>query len=157
MVRIIKQKANPLKVEYSITDEGEKLLYTASTAGGLFSKKIVMKDLTGAEVLVVDKGGKGLSPIYTLSIGGELKAEYAKKTGFTSNSYNFQNTMWHRGGGDFQSKDYTLFDDERDAVEVVSKLLSLGDHYTLTIEEDQDELMAIGMVLLIDHAQQTEK
>jgi uncharacterized protein YxjI len=152
---VIRERFFSIGDDFDVLDEhGNKLLHVD---GKVFSvrNKVVIEDLSGAEVASVHRHLVALRPTYEIQIGGEKAAEVRKKL-FTPFREKF--TIDVPGPDDLEMKgdlldhEYTIELGGREVAAVSKRWLTIRDTYAVQIEADQDPLLIIGSVLALDLA-----
>lgn len=90
-------------------------------------------------------------PRFILEIGGEEIAEIVKEFSFFRPVYSLENTDL-RVEGDFWAHEYSLYDGDRNIMNIHKEWFTWGDSYELDILDPKYELISLGIVLAIDKA-----
>jgi uncharacterized protein YxjI len=152
---VIRERFFSIGDDFDVMDEhGNKVLHVD---GKVFSvrNKVVIEDLTGAEVASVHRHLIALRPTYEIQIGGEKAAEVRKKL-FTPFREKF--TIDVPGPDDLEMKgnlldhEYTIELGGREVAAVSKRWLTIRDTYAVQVSADLDPLLIIGSVLALDLA-----
>jgi uncharacterized protein YxjI len=152
---VIRERFFSVGDDFDVLDEhGNKVLHVD---GKVFSvrNKVVIEDLSGAEVASVHRHLVALRPTYEIQIGGEKAAEVRKKL-FTPFRERF--TIDVPGPddlemrGDLLDHEYTIERGGREVAAVSKRWLTIRDTYAVQVAADQDPLLIIGSVLALDLA-----
>jgi uncharacterized protein YxjI len=152
---VIRERFFSIGDDFDVLDEhGNKLLHVD---GKVFSvrNKVVIEDLSGAEVASVHRHLVALRPTYEIQIGGEKAAEVRKKL-FTPFREKF--TIDVPGPDDLEMKgdlldhEYTIELGGAEVAAVSKRWLTIRDTYAVQIAADQEPLLIIGAVLALDLA-----
>jgi uncharacterized protein YxjI len=157
---VIRERFFSIGDDFDVMDEhGNKVLHVD---GKVFSvrNKVVIEDLTGAEVASVHRHLIALRPTYEIQIGGEKAAEVRKKL-FTPFREKF--TIDVPGPDDLEMKgnlldhEYTIELGGREVAAVSKRWLTIRDTYAVQVSADLDPLLIIGSVLALDLALEREE
>jgi uncharacterized protein YxjI len=152
---VIRERLFSIGDDFDVLDEhGNKVLHVD---GKVFSvrNKVVIEDLSGAEVASVHRHLVALRPTYEIRIGGEKAAEVRKKL-FTPFHDKF--TIDVPGPDDLEMKghllehEYTIEQGGREVAAVSKRWLTVRDTYAVQVAAGQDPLLVIASVLALDLA-----
>jgi uncharacterized protein YxjI len=152
---VIRERLFSIGDDFDVLDEhGNKVLHVD---GKVFSvrNKVVIEDLSGAEVASVHRHLVALRPTYEIRIGGEKAAEVRKKL-FTPFHDRF--TIDVPGPDDLEMKghllehEYTIEQGGREVAAVSKRWLTVRDTYAVQVAAGQDPLLVIASVLALDLA-----
>jgi uncharacterized protein YxjI len=152
---VIRERFFSIGDDFDVLDEhGNKVLHVD---GKVFSvrNKVVIEDLSGAEVASVHRHLVALRPTYEIRIGGEKAAEVRKKL-FTPFHDKF--TIDVPGPDDLEMRgelldhEYTIEQGGREVAAVSKRWLTVRDTYAVQVAADQDPLLIIASVLALDLA-----
>ncbi|GAA3351064.1 LURP-one-related/scramblase family protein [Amorphoplanes nipponensis] len=152
---VIREKFFSIGDDFDVLDEhGSKVLHVD---GKVFSArdKVVIEDLTGAEVASVHRQLVAMRPTYEIRIGGEKAAEVRKNL-FTPFRDKF--TIDVPGPddltmkGDLLDHEYVIERDGRDVATVSKRWLTVRDTYAVQVAEGENALLIIAGVLALDLA-----
>jgi uncharacterized protein YxjI len=152
---VIRERLISIGNDFDVMDEhGNKVFHVDGKVLSV-RNKVVVEDLSGAEVAVVHRHLVAMRPTYQITIGGEKAAEVRKKL-FTPFREKF--TIDVPGPDDLEMKG-DLLDHEYvierggDEVAAVSKRwLTIRDTYAVRIGPDVDPLLILCSVLALDLA-----
>jgi uncharacterized protein YxjI len=156
---VIRERLFSIGDDFDVLDEhGNKVLHVD---GKVFSvrNKVVIEDLSGAEVASVHRHLVALRPTYEIRIGGEKAAEVRKKL-FTPFHDKF--TIDVPGPDDLEMKghllehEYTIEQGGREVAAVSKRWLTVRDTYAVQVAAGQDPLLVIASVLALDLAMDGE-
>jgi uncharacterized protein YxjI len=152
---VIREKFFSIGDDFDVLDEdGNKLLHVDGKALSA-RDKVVIEDLSGAEVASVHRHLVALRPTYEIRIGGEKAAEVRKNL-FTPFRDKF--TIDVPGPedltmkGDLLDHEYVIERDGRDVAAVSKRWLTIRDTYAVRVEPGEDPVLIIAGVLALDLA-----
>jgi uncharacterized protein YxjI len=152
---VIRERFFGIGDDFDVLDEhGNKLLHVDGKVLSV-RNKVVIEDLSGAEVASVHRHLVALRPTYEIQIGGEKAAEVRKKL-FTPFREKF--TIDVPGPDDLEMKgdlldhEYTIERGGREVGAVSKRWLTIRDTYAVQVAADQEPLLIIGSVLALDLA-----
>src|SRR5690349_19950055 len=157
---VIRERFFSIGDDFDVLDEhGNKLFHVD---GKVFSArdKVVIEDLSGAELASVHRHLVALRPTYEIRIGGEKAAEVRKKL-FTPFREKF--TIDVPGPddltmkGDLLDHEYVIERDGREVAAVSKRWLTLRDTYAVQVTAGEDALLIIASVLALDLALEREE
>jgi uncharacterized protein YxjI len=157
---VIRERFFSVGDDFDVLDEhGNKVFHVD---GKVFSvrDKVVIEDLSGAELASVHRHLIALRPTYEIRIGGEKAAEVRKKL-FTPFRERF--TIDVPGSDDLELKgdlldhEYTIERGGREVAAVSKRWLTIRDTYAVQLAADQDPLLVIASVLALDLALEREE
>jgi uncharacterized protein YxjI len=152
---VIREKFFSIGDDFDVLDEhGTKVFHVD---GKVLSArdKVVIEDVSGAEVASVHRHLVSLRPTYEIRIGGEKAAEVRKNL-FTPFRDKF--TIDVPGPedltmkGDLLDHEYTIERDGRDVATVSKKWLTIRDTYAVEVEQSENPLLIVASVLALDLA-----
>jgi uncharacterized protein YxjI len=152
---VIRERLFSIGDDFDILDEhGEKVLHVDGKVLSV-RNKVVIEDLSGAEVASVHRQLVALRPTYEVRIGGEKAAEVRRKL-FTPFREKF--TIDVPGPDDLEMRgnlldhEYTIDRGGREVAAVSKRWLTVRDTYAVQLAADQDPLLILGSVLALDLA-----
>jgi uncharacterized protein YxjI len=157
---VIRERFFSIGDDFDVLDEhGNKVLHVD---GKVFSvrNKVVIEDLTGAEVASVHRHLIALRPTYEITIGGEKAAEVRKKL-FTPFREKF--TIDVPGPDDLEMKgnlldhEYVIEQGGTEVAAVSKRWLTIRDTYAVQVSAGIEPLLIVGAVLALDLALEREK
>ena len=152
---VIREKFFSIGDDFDVLDEdGNKVFHVD---GKVLSArdKVVIEDLSGAEVASVHRHLVALRPTYEIRIGGEKAAEVRKNL-FTPFRDKF--TIDVPGPedltmkGDLLDHEYEIERDGQTVAAVSKRWLTIRDTYAVKVEAGEDPLLIIAGVLALDLA-----
>ena len=157
---VIREKFFSVGDDFDVLDEhGTKLFHVDGKVLSV-RNKVVIEDMSGAEVASVHRHLVSLRPTYEIRIGGKKAAEVRKKL-FTPFRDKF--TIDVPGPGDLTMKgdlldhEYVIERDGRDVAAVSKRWLTIRDTYAVQVEAGEDALLIIASVLALDLAMSREE
>lgn len=108
-------------------------------------------DAQGEEIGQIYRRLMTFLPHFILEIGGEEIAEIVKDFSFFRPKYSLENTSLSVEG-DFWAHEYSLYDGDRNIMNIHKEWFTWGDSYELDILDPDYELISLGIVLAIDTA-----
>ena len=152
---VIREKLFSVGDDFDVLDEhGTKVFHVD---GKVLSArdKVVIQDVSGAEVAGVHRQLVALRPTYEIRIGGEKAAEVRKNL-FTPFRDKF--TIDVPGPddltmkGDLLDHEYVIERDGREVAAVSKRWLTVRDTYAVRVEAGEDPVLVIAAVLALDLA-----
>ena len=152
---VIRERLFSVGDDFDVLDEhGTKVLHVD---GKVLSArdKVVIEDVSGAEVASVHRHLVSLRPTYEIRIGGEKAAEVRKNL-FTPFRDKF--TIDVPGPedltmkGDLLDHEYVIERDGRDVAAVSKRWLTVRDTYAVQVEAGEEPLLIVASVLALDLA-----
>ena len=145
----MKQKVFSFRDKFYVKDEyGDDKYYIE---GEIFSfgKKLHICDLAGNELALVSQKVLSFLPKFTVEIGGRTVGEIVKKVTFLKPKYIVNGLGWEVEG-DFFALNYVIRNDNRDVVSISKQWMAWGDTFELDIDDNENEILALAVVLAID-------
>ncbi len=149
MKLLMRQKVFSWRDRFSIKDaDGNDKYYVE---GELFTwgKKLRIYDLNGVEAAFIQQKVFSLLPRFFVFINGNQVAEIIKEFSFFRPRYTIDGLGWEVSG-DFFSHDYEIVENGRTVVTINKEWFTWGDFYTLEVDDQRDEILALAVVLAID-------
>lgn len=145
----IKQKIFSWNDKFSVYDENGTERYFVE--GELFSwgKKLHVYDHARGEAAFIRQEVFTLMPKFIVSVNGQDIAEIVKEFTFFKPRYRIDGLGWEIDG-DFWDHDYEITKNGRTIVSLSKEWFTWGDCYELDIESQEDEIVALAVVLAID-------
>jgi uncharacterized protein YxjI len=145
----IKQKVFSWADKFTVKDEAGQDKYTIE--GELFSwgKKLHVMDAAGNEAAFIQQKVWSFLPRFHVFVNGLQIAEIVKEFTFFRQKYSIAGLDWEIEG-DFWAHDYQITQNGRPVVMIHKEWLTWGDCYVLDIASEQDEILALAVVLAID-------
>lgn len=145
----MKQKVFSFRDKFYVKDEyGDDKYYIE---GEIFSfgKKLHICDLAGNELALVSQKVLSFLPKFTVEIDGRTVGEIIKKVTFLKPKYIVNGLGWEVEG-DFFALNYVIRDGSRDVVSISKQWMAWGDTFELDIDDNENEILALAVVLAID-------
>ena len=145
----IKQKVFSWGDKFTVKDSnGEDRYYVE---GEIFSwgKKLHVYDMRGNEVAFIKQELFTLLPRYSVFIGDDQVAEIVKEFSLFFPRYSIEGLGWEIEG-QFMAHDYEITQGGHPIVTIRKEWMTWGDTYELDIAEQNDEIIALAVVLTID-------
>lgn len=116
------------------------------------TSKFTVKDEDGNDRYFVEGEFFSLrGRLHIMDAQGEEIAEIVKDFSFFRPKYSLENTSL-RVEGDFWAHEYSLYDGDRNIMNIHKEWFTWGDSYELDILDPDYELISLGIVLAIDTA-----
>ncbi|MCH4123351.1 MAG: LURP-one-related family protein [Levilactobacillus sp.] len=144
------QKVWSVREEFTIYDDREQPVYRAQ--GSLFKipKHFDILDLQDHVVASVTKRPLHFLSSFDLEIGGQLVATIQKQFSLVKPRYELV-AAGLSVTGDFWDMNFTVSRYGQVIGTVAKRWFSVGDKYEITIQDDTDSLLLVGLVLAIDY------
>ena len=138
----IKQKVFSLTSKFTVKDEAGNDRYFVE--GEFFSLcgRLHIMDAQGGEIGRIYRRLMTFLPHFILEIGGEEIAEIVKDFSFFRPKYSLENTSLSVEG-DFWAHEYSLYDGDRNIMNIHKEWFTWGDSYELDILDPDYELISL--------------
>jgi uncharacterized protein YxjI len=145
-----------IRDRYTIKDDKEQEVYQIE--GSIFEipKKFFIRDMSGKELAMVWKKPISFFPKFFLEVGGQEVAMIQKEFSFFKPRYSIQ-AQGIEVQGDIWDMSFELFKNGRIIGRVNKKWLSIRDTYAIEVENEEQELLVLGIVLAIDYVKKMEQ
>lgn len=145
----IKQKVFSFRDRFTVKDEyGEDKYYVEGEILSL-GKKLRIYDMDGNELAFVRERLLAFMPKFTIEINGSEIAEIIKRFTFLRPKYYVDGLGWDVEG-DFFSHNYDITDGNKTIVSIHKQFMAWGDTFEIDVQKDNDEIIALAVVLAID-------
>lgn len=145
----IKQKVFSFRDRFTVKDEyGEDKYYVEGEILSL-GKKLRIYDMGGNELAFVRERLLAFMPKFTIEINGREIAEIVKRFTFLRPKYYVDGLGWDVEG-DFFSHNYDITDGNKTIVSIHKQFMAWGDTFEIDVQKDNDEIIALAVVLTID-------
>jgi uncharacterized protein YxjI len=145
----MRQKVFSWVDKFTVKDENETDKY--SIEGEFFSlgKKLHGYDMVGKEAAFIQQKVFSFRPRYFIFVDGQQIAEIVKEFTLLRPKYSIEGLGWEIEGS-FMEHDYGIVQSDRTIVTIHKAWMSWGDCYELDIADENDEIIALSVVLAID-------
>ena len=152
----IKQKIFSWNDKFSVFGENGEERYFVE--GELFSwgKKLHVYDNVRREAAFIRQELFTFMPKFIVAVNGQDIAEIVKEFTFFKPRYRIDGLGWEIDG-DFWDHDYEITKNGHTIVRLSKEWFTFGDCYELDIESQEDEIVALAVVLAIDCVLATQK
>ena len=147
----IKQKVFSWVDRFTVFDETGADKYYVEGEFFSWGKKLHVTDLTGRETAFIQQKVFSMMPRFFVYIDGVERAEIVKRLTFFCEKYEIEGLDWTIEG-DFWAHEYSLYDGDRNIMNIHKEWFTWGDSYELDILDPDYELISLGIVLAIDTA-----
>ena len=106
-------------------------------------------DASGNEAAFIQQKVWSFKPRFYVFVRGQQIAEIVKEITFFRQKYSIEGLDWEIDG-DFTAHNYQITQNGRMVVTIHKEWLTWGDCYVLDIASEQDEILALAVVLAID-------
>ena len=145
----IKQKIFSWVDRFAVKDENGADKYFVEGEFFSWGKKLHVSDSSGKEVAFIQQKVFSLLPKFLVFTDGNQIAEIVKEFTFLHPKYSIQGLGWEIEGG-LMAHDYEIAQQGHPIVTIHKEWMTWGDCYALDIEKEQDEIVALAVVLAID-------
>ncbi len=135
--------------EFTIKDANGVDRYRVEGEFFSLGKKLHIYDMMGNEVATIHQQVFSLLPRFFVYVNGRQVAEVVKEFTFFFPKYRIEGPGWDIDG-DFWDHDYSISCSGMPVVSVHKGWMTWGDCYELDVQRQQDEIMALAVVLCID-------
>jgi uncharacterized protein YxjI len=145
----MRQKVFSWVDRFTVKDETGSDKYIVE--GELFSwgKKLHVSNMYGTEVAFIQQKVFSFLPRFFVFINGIQVAEIVKEFTFFRPKYSIGGLGWEVNGS-FMAHDYEITKQGHSIVTIHKEWMTWGDCYELNIANEQDEIVALAVVLAID-------
>ncbi len=143
------QKVLSIKDRFTIQDSYGQDKYFVEGKLLSIGKKLTITDSAGNELAFVNQKVVSLLPKFIVEINGTEVASIKKKFTLLKPKYFIEGPGWEVEG-DFFSHDYLIKKGTTTIVSIHKKWMSWGDTFELDIPDENNELLALAVVLAID-------
>lgn len=151
----MRQKVFSWKDKFTIKDvNGNDKYYVEGKLISL-GKELSIRNMSDDEVAFVRQKLVTLTPKFFVEIDGEEVAQIVKKITLLKPKYIVKGLGWEVKG-DLFSHDYTIIDGSNPIVSIHKKWMAWGDTFELDVEDDNNEIVALAVVLAIDAVMDAE-
>lgn len=151
----IRQKIFSWVDRFAVKDEAGIDKYFVEGEFFSWGKKLHVSDLQGNEVAFIQQKVFSFLPKFFVFIEGSQVAEIVKEFTFFRPKYSIDGLGWEIEGS-FMAHDYEITQQGRSIVTIHKEWMTWGDCYELNIESEQDEILALSVVLAIDCVMEAE-
>lgn len=145
----IKQKIFSWNDKFSVYDANGEERYFVEGEFFSWGKKLHVYDNAQQEAAFIRQEVLTFLPKFIVSINGQDIAEIVKEFTFFKPKYRIDGLGWEIDG-DFWDHDYTIMKNGSAIVSISKEWFTWGDCYELDIENQEDEIVALAVVLAID-------
>lgn len=145
----IKQKVFSFRDRFTVKDEYGEDKYCVEGEILSLGKKLRIYDMGGNELAFVRERLLAFMPKFTIEINGREIAEIVKKFTFLRPKYYVNGLGWDVEG-DFFSHNYDITDGNKTIVSIHKQFMAWGDTFEIDVQKDNDEIIALAVVLAID-------
>ncbi|ETY73373.1 LURP-one-related/scramblase family protein [Lactiplantibacillus fabifermentans] len=151
----LNQKILAVRDKFAVLDDQEQPVY--QVAGSLFRipKQFEITDTSGRVVGTVTKKVVALMPRFDLNIDRRTVVTIQKKVTFFKPRYELI-AAGLTVQGDFWDMNFEVVRDGVVVGSVAKRWFSIGDKYEISIANDDDELIMVGLVVAIDYVKRLE-
>ncbi|WP_164504786.1 LURP-one-related/scramblase family protein [Levilactobacillus huananensis] len=146
----LNQKVLALRDRFAILDERDNPVYHAVGSVFRIPKHFDILDLNDRIVASVTKKPFALLPQFTLEIDGRSVATIQKRFTFLKPRYDLK-AAGLTVSGDFWDMNFDVLRQGTAVGQIRKRWFSVGDKYEITIFDDQEELLLVGLVIAIDY------
>ena len=145
----IKQKVFSWKDKFTVKDECGQDKYTVEGEFFSWGRKLHVYDMAGREVAFIAQKVMSFLPEYHVSRDGREVAVVKQKFSFMRPKFEIAGLGWQVEGS-FWQHDYQIYQAGSRIVSISKEWMTWGDSYELDIANDEDEIIALAVVLTVD-------
>lgn len=145
----IRQKVFSWIDQFTVKDEFGADKYFVEGEFFSWGKRLHVSDQQGNEVAFIQQKVFSFLPKFFVFIDGQQIAEIVKAFTFFFPKYRIDGLGWTVDGS-FMAHDYEIRQNGRPIVAIHKEWMTWGDCYELNIANEQDEILALSVVLAID-------
>lgn len=148
MKLFIKEKRFSWRDQLIVRDEQDKLVYKIKSELISIGNKVHIYDQNEEEILSIEEKKMGFSPKYTIYQKNEKIATVKRENNFFASDYEIEKVNW-KIKGNVEEENYEIKTGFNEIASFKKKWFSYGDSYVLDIKEEQDALVALGIIIAI--------
>ena len=145
----IRQKVFSLVDKFTVKDASGNDVYFVAGEFLSWGKKLHIKDTNNNEVAFIQQKVISFRPKFFVFVNGVQVAEIIKEFTFFRPNYRIRGLRWEIKGSLF-AYNYQITQDGIPIATIHKQWMSWGDCYELDIANQQDEIIALSVVLAID-------
>lgn len=145
----MRQKVFSWVDRFTVKDEAGADKYIVEGEFFSLGKKLHVSDVYGKEVAFIHQKVFSFLPKFFVFVNGLQIAEIVKEFTFLRPKYSIEGLGWEINGS-FMAHDYEITQQGRPIVNIHKQWMTWGDCYELDIAKEQDEIIALAVVLAID-------
>ncbi len=145
----IRQKVFSWVDRFTVKDESGNDKFFVEGEFFSWGKKLHVSDLNENEVAFIQQKVFSLLPKFFVFVNGNEIAEIVKEFTFLRPKYSIEGLGWEIEGS-FMAHDYTITKQGLPIVSIHKEWMTWGDCYELDVTSEQDEIVALSVVLAID-------
>jgi len=144
----IKEKRFSWRDQLIVRDEQNELVYKIKSERISIGDKVHIYDHNEEEILSIEEKKIGFAPKYSIYQNGEKMAAVKQANNLVASDYEIEKVNW-KIKGNVEEEDYEIKAGFNKIASFKKKWFSYGDSYVLDIKEEQDALLALGIVIAI--------
>lgn len=144
----IKEKRFSWRDQLLVQDEQNELVYKIKSERISIGDKVHIYDHNEEEILSIEEKKIGFAPKYSIYQNGEKIAAVKQMENLVASDYKIEKVNW-KIKGNVEEEDYEIKAGFNKIASFKKKWFSYGDSYVLDIKEEQDALLALGIVIAI--------
>ena len=145
----MRQKVFSWVDRFTVKDESGADKYYVEGEFFSWGKKLHVSDLNGNEVAFIQQKVFSFLPKFFVFVNGNQIAEIVKEFTFLRPRYSIEGLGWEIEGS-FMAHDYQITKEGHSIVAIHKEWMTWGDCYELDVTNEQDEIVALSVVLAID-------
>lgn len=147
----IKQKVFSFRDRFTIKDAEGVDCYAVEGKILSIGKKLYLFDMSGKELVYIEQQVISFLPKFIIYLQGERVAEIKQRFSLLKRRYDILEKDWITMGS-FLGYEYTIQEGKtgRKIANIQKAWMSWGDSYEISIEKEEDKILAIAVVLSID-------
>lgn len=145
----MKQKVFSFRDKFTIKDENGNDRYYVEGEILSLGKKLRIYDMRGNELAFVREKLVTFMPKFTIEMNGREIAEIVKRFTLFTPKYYVNGLGWDVDG-DLFSHDYVICSCGRPVVSIHKQWMAWGDTFELDVQDNNNEVIALAVVLAID-------
>ncbi len=145
----IKQKVFSWVDKFTVKDSSGRDRYFVDCNPFAWGKKLFILNQKGQEIASIQHKVFTWLPRYVVSVHNQQVAEIVKEFTFFVPKYRVDGLNWTIDGS-FMAHDYRIYRDGTRIASICKEWMTWGDCYVLDIARQEDELIALAVVLAID-------
>ncbi len=144
----VNEKLISIHDKFYIKDEKDSDVYEIVSKIISIGDKTTISDMQGNQIAYIEQEVLHITPHYNVYINDEFVFTIKKKLQFIRNDYILSNG--YSVDGDILNLDFVIYDDNNNKIgSIKRKLISIGDKYEITIEDDSKKETILAIIVAI--------
>lgn len=147
----IRQKIFSFGDKFTIQDEYDNDRFQVKGEVFTIGNKLHLLDMSGMELVYIEKKVFSFLPKYYIHINGNLAAIIKKEITFFRSKFDIESTNGnYKVEGDITAHDFSVSNNGRVCAYVNKKWLSMSDTYMVDVDDSENQAFMLAIVIVID-------